>query len=51
MGKSKKTKEKLKKELSEGKAIALSVLLFVGAAVIGYYVLKFLADFFFPNLF
>lgn len=51
MGKSKKIKGKPKKELSEGKAIALSVLLFVGAAVIGYYVLKFLADFFFPNLF
>ena len=51
MGKSKKIKENPKKELSEGKAIALSVFLFVGAAIAGYYILKFLVDFFFPNLF
>jgi len=46
-----KKKKGADKELSEGTAIALTVLLFVAAIIAGYFLLKFVADFFFPNLF
>lgn len=49
MASAKNKKTPPKKELSEGKAIALSVLLIVVAIIAGYFVLKFIFDFFFPG--
>lgn len=38
-----------KKEMSEGKAIAISVLLFTAGAVVLVYAIKFLINYFFPG--
>lgn len=46
----KKKKSPYKKEMSEGKAIAISVLLFTAGAVILVYAIKFLINYFFPGL-
>lgn len=40
-----------KKQMSEGKAITVAVLLFVIASIAVVYGISFLIDFFFPNLF
>lgn len=48
MGKKKK-KSPSKKEMSEGKAIAISVLLFTAGAIVLVYAIKFLINYFFPG--
>lgn len=45
----KKKKPSSRKGLSEGKAIAISVLLFTGGIVLVVYALKFLINYFFPG--
>lgn len=47
MGKKKKSPPK--KEMSEGRAIALSVLLFTAGAAVLVYAVKFLISYFFPG--
>lgn len=47
MGKKKKSPPK--KEMSEGKAIAISVLLFTAGAIVLVYAIKLLIDYFFPG--
>lgn len=46
-----KSNQSPKKQMSEGKAIAIAVLLFVAASVAVVYALSFVIDYFFPNLF
>lgn len=46
-----KSNQAPKKQISEGKAIAIAVLLFVAASIAVIYGLSFVIDFFFPNLF
>lgn len=45
----KKTETSPKKEMSEGKAIAISVLLFGAGLIVLIYVLQLLFGYFFPN--
>lgn len=47
---SKKKKGKTKKGLSEGKAIAVAVILFAGGLIALIYILQFIIGYFFPNL-
>lgn len=47
----KKKNHSNKKQMSEGKAITVAVLLFVIASIAVVYGISFLIDFFFPNLF
>lgn len=47
MAKANKSSEK--KEMSEGKAIALAVLLFVVGSIGVFYILRFIIKFFFPG--
>lgn len=49
MASSKQNKKASKKELSEGKAIALSVLVLAIAIIAGYYILKYILEFFLPG--
>ncbi|SHF86742.1 hypothetical protein SAMN05443144_11468 [Fodinibius roseus] len=44
-----KKKSPPRKEMSEGKAIAISVLLFTAGAVALVYAIKFLINYFFPG--
>ncbi len=50
MGK-KKNKPTSKKEMSEGKAIAVTVLLFAVGLIAAVYAIQFVINYFFPNLF
>lgn len=49
MGK-KNNKSTSKKEMSEGKAIALTVLLFALGLIATVYALQYIINYFFPNL-
>ena len=50
MADSKNKKGNAKKEMSEGRAIMLAVFLFTVAIIAGYFILKFILEFFFPGL-
>jgi uncharacterized membrane protein len=46
----KNNKPTSKKEMSEGKAIAITVLLFAVGLIAAVYAVQFVIDYFFPNL-
>jgi len=46
----KKNNKAPKKKISEGQAIAITVLLFAAGLIAFIYVLKFVIEYFFPNL-